>query len=463
MNKVTVKSLFRETEKYLDQEVVIAGWVKKIRDQKNFGFIEVNDGSFFKGVQVVFDTKLENFEEISRLSIISTIEVKGKVVKSQGAGQAFEIVANEINIFQKADLAYPLQNKRHTFEYLRTKAHLRPRTNTFAAVFRVRSVVAYAIHKFFQENGFVYVHTPIITGSDCEGAGEMFRITTLDLNNLPKKEDGTVDTSKDFFGKETNLTVSGQLSGETFCSAFRNIYTFGPTFRAENSNTARHASEFWMIEPEIAFADLEANMELAESMVKYIIKFVMNECPEEMEFFNNFIEKGLFDKLNNVLNSDFGRLTYTEAIDILLKSGKKFDYPVEWGIDLQSEHERFLAEEYFKKPVFLTDYPKDIKAFYMKLNPDGKTVRAMDLLAPGIGEIIGGSQREDSLEILENRIVELGMKPEDYEFYLDLRRFGSFPHSGYGLGFERIIMYITGMTNIRDVIPFPRTPNNAEF
>lgn len=463
MKKVTVKSLYRETETYLDQKVIINGWVKKIRDQKNFGFIEVNDGSFFKGVQVVFDTRLSNFEEISRLSIISSIEVKGKLVKSQGAGQAFEIMAEEINIFQKADLEYPLQNKRHTFEYLRTKAHLRPRTNTFSAVFRVRSVVAYAIHKFFQENGFVYVHTPIITGSDCEGAGEMFRVTTLDLNNLPKKEDGTVDNSKDFFGKETNLTVSGQLSGETFCSAFRNIYTFGPTFRAENSNTARHASEFWMIEPEIAFADLEANMELAESMVKYIIKFVMDECPEEMEFFNNFIEKGLFDKLNNVLNSDFGRLTYTEAIDILLKSGKKFDYPVEWGIDLQSEHERYLAEEYFKKPVFLTDYPKDIKAFYMKLNPDGKTVRAMDLLAPGIGEIIGGSQREDSLEILENRITELGMKPEDYEFYLDLRRFGSFPHSGYGLGFERIIMYITGMTNIRDVIPFPRTPNNAEF
>lgn len=463
MEKVTVKSLFRETEKYLDKEVVVTGWVKKIRDQKNFGFIEINDGSFFKGVQVVFDTRLANFEEISRLSIISTIEVKGKLVKSQGAGQAFEIVAEEINVFQKADLDYPLQNKRHTFEYLRTKAHLRPRTNTFAAVFRVRSVVAYAIHKFFQENGFVYVHTPIITGSDCEGAGEMFRVTTLDMNNLPKKEDGSIDNSKDFFGKETNLTVSGQLSGETFCSAFRNIYTFGPTFRAENSNTARHASEFWMIEPEIAFADLEANMELAESMVKYIIRFVMEQCPEEMEFFNNFIEKGLFDKLNNVLNNEFGRLTYTEAIDILLKSGKKFDYPVEWGIDLQSEHERFLAEEYFKKPVFLTDYPKDIKAFYMKLNPDGKTVRAMDLLAPGIGEIIGGSQREDSLEILENRIVELGMRPEDYEFYLDLRRFGSFPHSGYGLGFERIIMYITGMTNIRDVIPFPRTPNNAEF
>lgn len=463
MEKVTVKSLFRETEKYLDKEVVITGWVKKMRDQKNFGFMEVNDGSFFKGIQVVFTNELPNYDEISHLSIISSVEVKGKLIKSQGAGQDVEIAATEVNVFQKADLSYPLQNKRHTFEFLRTKAHLRPRTNTFAAVFRVRSVVAYAIHKFFQENGFVYVHTPIITGSDCEGAGEMFRVTTLDLNNLPKKEDGTVDESKDFFGKETNLTVSGQLSGETFCSAFRNIYTFGPTFRAENSNTARHASEFWMIEPEIAFADLNANMELAEAMVKYIIKYVMEQCPEEIEFFNKFIEKGLIDKLNNVLNNDFARLTYTEAIDILLKSGKKFDYPVEWGIDLQSEHERYLAEQHFKKPVFLTDYPKDIKAFYMKLNPDGKTVRAMDLLAPGIGEIIGGSQREDNLEILENRINELGMNPEDYEFYLDLRRFGSFPHSGYGLGFERMIMYITGMTNIRDVIPFPRTPNNAEF
>lgn len=463
MKTVTVKSLFRDTEKYLDKEVVITGWIKKMRGQKNFGFMEVNDGSFFKGIQVVFDNKLSNYEEISHLSIISSVEVKGKLVESQGAGQDVEIVADEINVFQKADLSYPLQNKRHTFEYLRTKAHLRPRTNTFSAVFRVRSVVAYAIHKFFQENGFVYVHTPIITGSDCEGAGEMFRVTTLDLNNLPLKEDGTVDESKDFFGKETNLTVSGQLSGETFCSAFRNIYTFGPTFRAENSNTARHASEFWMIEPEIAFADLEANMELAEAMVKYIIRYVMKECPEEMEFFNKFIEKGLFDKLNNVLNNDFARLSYTDAIDILIKSGKKFDYPVEWGIDLQSEHERYLAEEHFKRPVFLTDYPKDIKAFYMKLNPDGKTVRAMDLLAPGIGEIIGGSQREDNLEILENRITELGMKPEDYEFYLDLRRYGSFPHSGYGLGFERMIMYITGMTNIRDVIPFPRTPNNADF
>ena len=387
--KQLVKTLYRETEKYLDQEVELSGWVRKIRSQKNFGFIELNDGSFFKGVQIVFDTNLPNFDEISRLSISSSIIVKGIVVRSQGAGQNFEIQAKEIEIFQKADLDYPLQNKRHSFEFLRTIAHLRPRTNTFSAVFRVRSVLAYAIHKFFQENGFVYTHTPIITGSDCEGAGEMFRVTTLDLNDVPKTEEGKVDVTKDFFGKETNLTVSGQLNGETYCSAFRNIYTFGPTFRAEQSNTSRHAAEFWMIEPEIAFADLEGNMELAEAMVKYIIKYVMDECPEEMEFFNQFIEKGLFDKLNNVLNNDFGRVTYTEAIDILVNSGKKFDYPVKWGIDLQSEHERFLSEEHFKRPVFVTDYPKEIKAFYMKLNKDGKTVRAMDLLAPGIGEIIG--------------------------------------------------------------------------
>ena len=450
--KQLVKTLYRETEKYLDQEVELSGWVRKIRSQKNFGFIELNDGSFFKGVQIVFDTNLPNFDEISRLSISSSIIVKGIVVKSQ-----------EIEIFQKADLDYPLQNKRHSFEFLRTIAHLRPRTNTFSAVFRVRSVLAYAIHKFFQENGFVYTHTPIITGSDCEGAGEMFRVTTLDLNDVPKTEEGKVDVTKDFFGKETNLTVSGQLNGETYCSAFRNIYTFGPTFRAEQSNTSRHAAEFWMIEPEIAFADLEGNMELAEAMVKYIIKYVMDECPEEMEFFNQFIEKGLFDKLNNVLNNDFGRVTYTEAIDILVNSGKKFDYPVKWGIDLQSEHERFLSEEYFKRPVFVTDYPKEIKAFYMKLNKDGKTVRAMDLLAPGIGEIIGGSQREDNIDVLEERMAEAGLSADDYGFYLDLRRFGSFPHSGYGLGFERMIMYVTGITNIRDVIPFPRTPNNAEF
>ena len=461
--KVTVKEIFRKGESFLNQEVEVFGWVRKIRDQKKFGFIELNDGSFFKGVQVVFEEDLKNFEEISRLSISSTIKVKGILVESKGSGQAHEILAKDIEVFQKADLDYPLQNKRHTFEYLRTIAHLRPRTNAFSAVFRVRSVLAYALHKFFQENNFVYVHTPIVTGSDAEGAGEMFRITTLDLNDVPKKENGEVDFSKDFFGKSTNLTVSGQLNVETFCAAFRNVYTFGPTFRAEYSNTARHASEFWMIEPEIAFADLSANMELAEDMIKYIIKYVMDNCPEEMEFFNAFVEKGLFDKLNNVLNNEFAKVTYTEAIEILENCGKKFEFPVKWGIDLQSEHERFLAEEYFQKPVFVTDYPTDIKAFYMKLNEDGKTVRAMDLLAPGIGEIIGGSQREDNLEILTNRMDELKLDKESYGFYLDLRRYGSFPHSGYGLGFERMMMYITGMQNIRDVLPFPRTPNNAEF
>lgn len=463
MEMTTVKSIFRNKETYMDKKVKLGAWIRKIRSQKNFGFLEINDGSFFNGIQVVFDSSLENFDEISRLSIASSVIVEGTLVKSEGAGQEFEVKASKIEICQKADLDYPLQNKRHSFEFLRTKSHLRPRTNTFSAVFRVRSAAAYAIHKFFQEQNFVYVHTPIITGSDAEGAGEMFRITTLNLNDLPKKEDGTVNFQKDFFGKSTNLTVSGQLNGETYCAAFRNIYTFGPTFRAEYSNTARHASEFWMIEPEMAFADLDVNMDIAEKMVKYIIRYVMDTCPEEMNFFNQFIEKGLFDKLNNVLNNDFGRLSYTEAIDILKKSGKKFEYPVEWGIDLQSEHERYLAEEYFKKPVFLVDYPKDIKAFYMKLNEDGKTVRAMDLLAPQIGEIIGGSQREDNLEILEQRISELGMNKEDYSFYLDLRKYGSFPHSGYGLGFERMIMYLTGMANIRDVIPFPRTPNNIEF
>ena len=463
MEMTTVKSIFRNKETYIDKEVKLGAWVRKIRSQKNFGFLEINDGSFFNGIQVVFDTSLENFDEISRLSIASSVIVEGTLVKSEGAGQEFEIKASKVEVRQKADLDYPLQNKRHSFEFLRTKSHLRARTNTFSAVFRVRSAAAYAIHKFFQEQNFVYVHTPIITSSDAEGAGEMFRITTLDLNNVPKNEDGSINFQKDFFGKSTNLTVSGQLNGETYCAAFRNIYTFGPTFRAEYSNTARHASEFWMIEPEMAFADLEVNMDIAEKMVKYIIRYVMETCPEEMNFFNQFIEKGLFDKLNNVLNNDFGRLTYTEAIDILEKSGKKFEYPVKWGIDLQSEHERYLAEEHFKKPVFLVDYPKDIKAFYMKLNEDGKTVRAMDLLAPQIGEIIGGSQREDNLEILETRMNELGMDKEDYSFYLDLRKYGSFPHSGYGLGFERMIMYLTGMANIRDVIPFPRTPNNIEF
>ena len=463
MCSTTVRSLYRNEKEFLGKEVEVSGWVRKLRDQKNFGFIELNDGSFFKGIQVVYNSDLSNFEEISHLSISSSIKVKGIFKESEGKGQATEIIASEVTVIQKASLDYPLQNKRQSFEYLREIAHLRPRTNTFSAVFRVRSVLAYAVHKFFQEQGFVYTHTPIITGSDAEGAGEMFRVTTLDVNNLPKKEDGTVDNSKDFFGKPTNLTVSGQLNGETYCSAFRNIYTFGPTFRAENSNTSRHAAEFWMIEPEIAFADLNANMDLGEAMIKYIIKYVMDECPEEMEFFDKFIEKGLIDKLNNVLNNEFARVTYTEAIDILLASGQKFSYPVKWGIDLQSEHERFLAEKHFGKPVFLTDYPKEIKAFYMKLNADGKTVRAMDLLAPGIGEIIGGSQREDNLEALEKRMDEVGLKKEDYSFYLDLRRFGSFPHSGYGLGFERMMMYITGMTNIRDVIPFPRTPGNAAF
>lgn len=463
MSKVTVRELYRSEKELLGKEVEISGWVRKLRDQKNFGFIEVNDGSFFKGIQVVYGAELENFEEISHLSISSTITVKGIFKESEGKGQSSEIVANFVEIIQKASLDYPLQNKRQTFEYLRDIAHLRPRTNTFSAVFRVRSVLAYAIHKFFQEQNFVYVHTPIITSSDCEGAGEMFRVTTLDLNNLPKKEDGTVDETKDFFGKTTSLTVSGQLNVETYCSAFRNVYTFGPTFRAENSNTSRHAAEFWMIEPEIAFGDLTANMDLAEAMVKYVIKYVMDNCPEEIEFFNKFIEKGLVDKLNNVLDNEFARVTYTEAIDILLASGEKFAYPVKWGIDLQSEHERFLAEKHFGKPVFLVDYPKEIKAFYMKLNADGKTVRAMDLLAPGIGEIIGGSQREDNLEVLEKKMDECGLNKEDYKFYLDLRRYGSFPHSGYGLGFERMLMYITGMTNIRDVLPFPRTPGNAEF
>lgn len=463
MEKAVVKKLYRESGKYIDQQIQLTGWVRKIRDQKNFGFIELNDGTFFKGVQIVFDTKLANFEDVAKLSISSSILVEGKLVRSQGAGQEFEVLATKVDVIQKADLEYPLQNKRHSFEFLREIAHLRPRTNTFSAVFRVRSVLAYAIHKFFQENGFVNVHTPIITGSDAEGAGEMFRVTTLKLDKPPRKEDGSIDNSKDFFGKETNLTVSGQLNGETYCAAFRNIYTFGPTFRAENSNTSRHAAEFWMIEPEIAFADLDANMELGEAMIKSIIKYVMQECPEEMEFFNQFVEKGLFDKLNNVLHSDFGRVTYTEAIEILKKAPKKFEYPVQWGIDLQSEHERYLAEEHFKKPVYLTDYPKEIKAFYMKLNADGKTVRAMDLLAPGIGEIIGGSQREDDLEILERRMKEVGLELEDYRFYTDLRRYGSFPHAGFGLGFERMMMYITGMTNIRDVIPFPRTPNNALF
>ena len=458
-----IKNLYSNIDAYADKEITVEGWVKTVRDSKTFGFIELNDGTFFKNIQIVFEDSLENFAEICKLPLSSTIAVTGKFVKTEGAKQPFEIKATKIDIEFTADLDYPLQKKRHTFEYLRTIAHLRPRTNTFNAVFRVRSVLSYAIHKFFQERGFVYVHTPIITSSDCEGAGEMFNLTTLDLNNIPKTEDGEINYSEDFFGKPAHLTVSGQLSVETYAHAFRNVYTFGPTFRSENSNTVKHASEFWMIEPEICFADLKDDMDLAEDMIKFIIKYVMDNCPEEMEFFNNFIDKGLFEKLNNVLNSDFARISYTDAIKELEKNNDKFEFPVEWGTDLQTEHERYLCEVVFKKPVFVTDYPAEIKAFYMKLNPDGKTVAAADLLAPGIGEIIGGSQREDNLEILQNKIKDLGMNEEDYWWYLDLRKYGSTKHAGFGLGFERMMMYLTGMQNIRDVIPFPRTPKNCEF
>lgn len=458
-----LRELQKNTEKYLGQEVTLNGWAKKIRSQKNFGFIELNDGTFFTGIQVVFEDSLENFEEISKLTISSSIKVTGIVVESQGKGQAYEIKATKIEVYDKADSDYPLQNKRHTFEFLRTIAHLRPRTNAFFAVFRVRSLLAYAIHKFFQEKNFVYVQTPIITGSDAEGAGEMFRLTTLDINNVPRTEKGDIDFKQDFFGKEANLTVSGQLNVETFATAFKNTYTFGPTFRAEKSNTPKHAAEFWMMEPEIAFADLDVNMDVIEEMIKYIVNYVRENASEEMEFFNKFVDKELFARLDTLVNNQFDRITYTEAIEILKNAKKDFEYEVEWGIDLQTEHERYLAEEHFKKPVFVTDYPKDIKAFYMKLNEDGKTVRAVDLLAPGIGEIVGGSQREDDYDILLGKIHEMGLKEEDYWWYLDLRKYGSVPHSGFGLGFDRMLMYITGMTNIRDVIPFPRTTKNLEF
>ena len=458
-----LRELQKNTEKYLGQEVTLNGWAKKIRSQKNFGFIELNDGTFFTGIQVVFEDSLENFEEISKLTISSSIKVTGIVVESQGKGQAYEIKATKIEVYDKADSDYPLQNKRHTFEFLRTIAHLRPRTNAFFAVFRVRSLLAYAIHKFFQEKNFVYVQTPIITGSDAEGAGEMFRLTTLDINNVPRTEKGDIDFKQDFFGKEANLTVSGQLNVETFATAFKNTYTFGPTFRAEKSNTPKHAAEFWMMEPEIAFADLDVNMDVIEEMIKYIVNYVRENAPEEMEFFNKFVDKELFSRLDTLVNNQFDRITYTEAIEILKNAKKEFEYEVEWGIDLQTEHERYLAEEHFKKPVFVTDYPKDIKAFYMKLNEDGKTVRAVDLLAPGIGEIVGGSQREDDYDVLLGKIHEMGLKEEDYWWYLDLRKYGSVPHSGFGLGFDRMLMYITGMTNIRDVIPFPRTTKNLEF
>lgn len=460
---IEIKQLYRNKEQYIDKTVKVAGWIRTSRMSKNFGFIELNDGSFFKNMQIVIDEKLENFKEVGKLPISTSLLIEGTLVATQNAKQPVEIQATKIVVEGESDSSYPLQKKRHTVEYLRTIAHLRPRSNLFSAAFRVRSVAAYAIHKFFQDRNFVYAHSPIITGSDCEGAGEMFRLTTLDLNDVPKTEDGKVDYSQDFFGKEANLTVSGQLNAEIMALAFRNVYTFGPTFRAENSYTGRHASEFWMIEPEIAFADLEDNMELAEDMIKYIINYVLENCPEEMEFFNSFVDKGLLERLHKIVNSEFTRITYTKAIELLLESGHKFEYPVEWGCDLQTEHERYITEQIYNAPVFVTDYPKEIKAFYMRMNEDGKTVRAMDLLVPGVGEIIGGSQREERYDVLMDRIKECGLNEEDYWWYLELRKYGTATHSGFGLGFERIIMYLTGISNIRDVIPFPRTPKNAEF
>ena len=458
-----IREVLENYKDYLGQDLVLEGWIKTSRDSKNFGFIQLSDGSGFDGIQAVYEAELENFKEIAKYPIYSSIRVEGELVESPGAKQPIEVHAKKITPEHLAESDYPLQKKRHTFEYLRTKAHLRPRTNTFQAVFRVRSLIAFAVHEFFQQRRFVYVHTPIITASDAEGAGEMFQVTTLDLNNPPKNDEGKVDFSQDFFGKHTNLTVSGQLQGEAFATAFRNIYTFGPTFRAENSNTQRHAAEFWMIEPEMAFADLEDNMNVAEDMLKYIINYVFEHAPQEMEFFNSFIDKGLIDRLKNVVESEFVRITYTEAIDILEKSDREFKYPVSWGIDLQTEHERYITEEVYKKPVFIVDYPKEIKAFYMRENEDKKTVAAMDLLVPGIGEIIGGSQREERLDVLLAKLDEFGLDQESYSWYMDLRRYGSVVHSGYGLGFERAVMYITGMKNIRDVIPFPRTVGNAEF
>ena len=463
MNLIEIRELYKNQEAYLDKEITVGGWVRSIRDSKAFGFIVINDGTFFTPLQVVYHDDMENFEEISKLNVGAAVVVTGTLVATPQAKQPFEIQAKTVTVEGASAPDYPLQKKRHSFEYLRTIAHLRPRTNTFQAVFRVRSLTAYALHKFFQERGFVYVHTPIITGSDCEGAGEMFRVTTMDMENVPKTENGAVDYTQDFFGKETSLTVSGQLNAETYAQAFGNVYTFGPTFRAENSNTTRHAAEFWMLEPEMAFADLEDDMDLAEDMLKYVINYVMENAPEEMNFFNSFVDKGLIDRLTNVATSEFARITYTDAIEILKKHNDKFEFKVSWGIDLQTEHERYLTEEVYKRPVFVTDYPKDIKAFYMKQNPDGKTMAAVDCLVPGIGEIIGGSQREDDYEKLATRMEELGMKTEDYGFYMDLRKYGSTRHAGFGLGFERCIMYLTGMGNIRDVVPFPRTVNNCEL
>ena len=463
MELVTVREIYKNKEAYIGKNISVGGWVRSVRDSKNFGFLVLHDGTYFQTLQIVFHDNMSNFAEIAKLNVGASVIVKGTLVATPEAKQPFEIQAEEVTVEGNSTPDYPLQKKRHSLEYLRTISHLRPRTNTFQAVFRVRSLLAYAIHKFFQERDFVYVHTPLITGSDCEGAGEMFQVTTLPLGEVPKKDDGSIDYTQDFFGKPTNLTVSGQLNGETFACAFRNIYTFGPTFRAENSNTTRHAAEFWMIEPEIAFADLEDDMELAEDMLKYIINYVMENAPEEMQFFNEFVDKGLIERLKHVVESDFARVTYTEAVKLLEEHNDEFDYKVSWGCDLQTEHERYLTEVLFKRPVFVTDYPKEIKAFYMKMNPDGKTVAAVDCLVPGIGEIIGGSQRADDYDKLVARMKELGLKEEDYGFYLDLRKFGSVRHAGFGLGFERAVMYVTGIGNIRDSIPFPRTVNNCEL
>jgi len=463
MSYILIKTLYQDTAVHLDKEITVAGWVRTARSSKDFGFIELNDGSFFKGLQIVFASDLDNFSSVENISVGSSLEISGKLIKSPAAGQVFELQAKKITVINEAPADFPLQKKKHSFEFLRTIAHLRGRSNTFSAVFRLRSALSFAIHKFFNEEGFAYIHTPIISTSDCEGAGEMFQVTTLDLNKLPKDGKGEINYDEDFFGKKAGLTVSGQLNAEALVMGLNKVYTFGPTFRAENSNTTRHASEFWMMEPEMAFADINDDMALAEKMLKYLIAYILKELPEEMEFFNKFIDPGISERLNNILNSEFGRVTYTEAIEILEKSGEKFVYPVKWGIDLQTEHERYLTDKVYQKPVFVINYPKDIKAFYMRLNEDGKTVAAMDLLAPGIGEIIGGSQREERLENLEKRMEEMGLKKEDYAWYLDLRRFGSVKHAGFGLGFERLIMYLSGMANIRDVIPFPRTPKNAEF
>lgn len=464
MKRTELKSVFEDIGSFDGKEITVAGWIRTLRDSKKFGFIEINDGTYFKNTQIVFeDGVVDNYKEIAKLNVGSAIYVTGKVVATPEMKQPFEIKAEKIEIEGRSTPDYPLQKKRHSVEFLREIAHLRPRTNTFSAVFRVRSVAAFALHKFFNERNFVYVHTPLITGSDCEGAGEQFRVTTLDMTNPPLTEDGKVDFSKDFFGKSTNLTVSGQLNAETFALAFSNVYTFGPTFRAENSNTTRHAAEFWMIEPEIAFADLKDDMALAEDMIKYVIREVLEKCPEEMKFFNNFMDKGLLERLNALVNAEFGCITYTEAVKLLEEHKDEFDYPVFWGCDLQTEHERYLTEKIFRKPVFVIDYPKEIKAFYMRLNDDGKTVAAMDLLVPGVGEIIGGSQREEREDYYKAALERCGLKEEDYWWYSDLRRYGSVKHAGYGLGFERLIMYLTGIGNIRDVIPFPRTVGNAEF